>query len=46
MAKQLNLFSLSPESDPMWQKAAAITSWSVYNWQAYVPFRTWSGYED
>ncbi|KAK9426263.1 hypothetical protein SUNI508_02704 [Seiridium unicorne] len=34
MAQQLSLFSPSPESDPMWQKAAAITSWSIFNWQA------------
>lgn len=37
MAQQLNLFSPSPESDPMWQKAATITAWSIFNWQAYVP---------
>jgi hypothetical protein len=36
MARQLSLFTPSPESDPMWQKATAITSWSVFNWQAYV----------
>ncbi|KAH8198531.1 hypothetical protein TruAng_007310 [Truncatella angustata] len=34
MAQQLGLFSHSPESDPMWQKAAAITSWGVFNWQS------------
>lgn len=36
MSQQLNLFTPSPESDPKWQKAAAITSWSVFNMQAYV----------
>lgn len=34
MAQQLSLFAPSPESDPKWQKAAAITSWSVFNMQA------------
>lgn len=34
MAQQLGLFSPSPESDPIWEKAAAITSWAIFNWQA------------
>ncbi|ETS79216.1 hypothetical protein PFICI_09069 [Pestalotiopsis fici W106-1] len=38
MARQLNLFTPSPESDPKWQKAAAITSWSVFNMQAWHSF--------
>ncbi|RYP89175.1 hypothetical protein DL770_004547 [Monosporascus sp. CRB-9-2] len=34
MAKTLNLFSHTPESDQEWQRAAAITAWGLFNWQA------------
>ncbi|KAK6210877.1 hypothetical protein LQW54_005752 [Pestalotiopsis sp. IQ-011] len=40
MAQQLSLFAPSPESDPKWQTAAAITSWSVFNMQAFHMFRS------
>ncbi|RYO76663.1 hypothetical protein DL766_009508 [Monosporascus sp. MC13-8B] len=34
MAKTLNLFCYTPESDQDWQRAAAITAWGLFNWQA------------
>ena len=33
-AHKLGLFVPSPESDPLWQRAAAITAWSLFDWQA------------
>jgi hypothetical protein len=36
MAQELKLFSPSPDSDPTWARAAAVTTWGIFNWQAYV----------
>ncbi|RYP19655.1 hypothetical protein DL765_003248 [Monosporascus sp. GIB2] len=38
MAKRLNLFSYTPESDQEWQRAAAITAWGLFNWQAFAAY--------
>ncbi|RYP54262.1 hypothetical protein DL768_000836 [Monosporascus sp. mg162] len=38
MAKTLNLFSYTPESDQEWQRAAAITAWGLFNWQAFAAY--------
>ncbi|KAI1844183.1 hypothetical protein JX265_002956 [Neoarthrinium moseri] len=37
MAQELDLFSLSRESDAAWQRAAAITSWGIFNLQTRHP---------